>query len=224
MVGSNEKTTAVWFMFDNHTFSRVGEVEDSKELLLQRAKRCFDKNVSGSLFCTYGGKDLRFDATYVPELRKLEVNNEKLSEFFDKLALLVQKAKRGHLPEENKEVGKEAQGLFRKFEVHRVDGTDRKGGKHHGCEYFVLDMDHDPVANQALAAYAAAVRATNPTLAADICKRYGLAETAAEQTAQVLTHEHVRAAGGIVHSDGNIFFTNIEKLNNAIAIAAGVRA
>lgn len=85
---------------------------------LQNAKSCFDKNVSGSLFCTYGGKDLRFDATYVPELRKYEVDSEKLSEFFDKLALLVQKAKRGHLPE-NKEVGKEAQGLFRKFEVRR---------------------------------------------------------------------------------------------------------
>lgn len=81
-------------------------------------------------------------------------------------------------------------------------------------------MDHDPVANQAVAAYAAAVKAANPKLAADICKRYGLAEPAAEQTAQVLTHEHVRAAGGIVHSDGNIFFTNIEKLNNAITIAA----
>ena len=32
-----------------------------------------------------------------------------------------------------------------------------------------------------------------------------------------LTHEQIRAAGGIVHSDGNIFFTNIEKLNDAIA-------
>ena len=32
-----------------------------------------------------------------------------------------------------------------------------------------------------------------------------------------LTHEQIRAAGGIVHSDGNIFFTNIEKLNNSIA-------
>ena len=32
-----------------------------------------------------------------------------------------------------------------------------------------------------------------------------------------LTHEQIRAAGGIVHSDGNIFFTNIEKLNDALA-------
>lgn len=35
----------------------------------------------------------------------------------------------------------------------------------------------------------------------------------------VLTDEHVRAAGGIVHKDGNIFFTNIGKLNAAILAA-----
>lgn len=29
----------------------------------------------------------------------------------------------------------------------------------------------------------------------------------------MLTHDDVRSAGGIVHSDGNIFFTNIDKLN-----------
>jgi hypothetical protein len=34
-----------------------------------------------------------------------------------------------------------------------------------------------------------------------------------------LTHEHVRAVGGIVHRDGNIFFTNIEKLNAAVEAA-----
>lgn len=32
-----------------------------------------------------------------------------------------------------------------------------------------------------------------------------------------LTHDDVRAAGGIVHSDGNIFFTNIDKLNATAA-------
>lgn len=31
-----------------------------------------------------------------------------------------------------------------------------------------------------------------------------------------LSADDVRAAGGIVHSDGNIFFTNIGKLNAAI--------
>jgi hypothetical protein len=35
-----------------------------------------------------------------------------------------------------------------------------------------------------------------------------------------LTKEDVLAAGGIVHRDGNIFFTNIDKLNLAIATAS----
>ena len=34
--------------------------------------------------------------------------------------------------------------------------------------------------------------------------------------ARELNKDDVRAAGGIVHSDGNIFFTNIDKLNAAI--------
>jgi hypothetical protein len=28
-------------------------------------------------------------------------------------------------------------GLYVKFEVRRVDGTDAAGGKRHGCDYFV---------------------------------------------------------------------------------------
>jgi hypothetical protein len=32
----------------------------------------------------------------------------------------------------------------------------------------------------------------------------------------LLSKEDVRAAGGIVHSDGNVFFTNIEQLNAAL--------
>ena len=34
-----------------------------------------------------------------------------------------------------------------------------------------------------------------------------------------ITNEHIRAAGGIVHSDGNIFFTNLEKPNAAVLAA-----
>ena len=33
---------------------------------------------------------------------------------------------------------------------------------------------------------------------------------------QVLSEQDVRDAGGIVHRDGNVFFTNIDKLNEAI--------
>lgn len=31
-----------------------------------------------------------------------------------------------------------------------------------------------------------------------------------------LTQYDVRAAGGIIHRDGNIFFTNLDKLNEAV--------
>lgn len=35
-----------------------------------------------------------------------------------------------------------------------------------------------------------------------------------------ITHDSIRAAGGIVHSDGNIFFRNIEQARAAIAAQA----
>ena len=34
-----------------------------------------------------------------------------------------------------------------------------------------------------------------------------------------ITKEEVRAVGGIVHGDGSIFFTSIEQLNAAMALA-----
>lgn len=34
-----------------------------------------------------------------------------------------------------------------------------------------------------------------------------------------LTREHVRAAGGVVHSDGNVFFTSLDQLNSTIEAA-----
>lgn len=56
-------------------------------------------------------------------------------------------------------------GIYRKYEVHRTDGSSKVGGKHHGCEYFVLDLNHDPFALPALSAYADACEDTYPTLA-----------------------------------------------------------
>lgn len=69
----------------------------------------------------------------------------------------------------------EQQGLFDKFKVLRRDGSSEPGEKHDGCEYFVLDIDHDPHAKAALAAYADDVEATHPLLAKDMRARYGLA-------------------------------------------------
>lgn len=66
------------------------------------------------------------------------------------------------------------QGLFQKFEVRRTDGSSEPGGKHEGCEYFVLDTDHDPHAAAALRSYAAACEASHPLLARDLRERYHL--------------------------------------------------
>lgn len=66
------------------------------------------------------------------------------------------------------------QGLFQKFEVRRTDGSSEPGGKHEGCEYFVLDTDHDPHAAAALRAYAAACEGSHPLLARDLRERYHL--------------------------------------------------
>ncbi len=59
-------------------------------------------------------------------------------------------------------------GLYGKFNVQRTDGRDAPGQKHHGCRYFVMDLDHDPYAIAAIRAYAVACRPTHPQLAADL--------------------------------------------------------
>lgn len=78
------------------------------------------------------------------------------------------------LPERDQAKPAEQQGVFRKFVVRRVDGSDEPGGKHHGCEYFVLDTDHDPHAKAALAAYAQSCQVTHPDLSRDMVERYKL--------------------------------------------------
>lgn len=65
-------------------------------------------------------------------------------------------------------MGDKTRGLYNKFEVTRTDGKSRKGQKHHGCEYFVLDLNHDLHALAALKAYAASCRAEYPLLARDL--------------------------------------------------------
>jgi hypothetical protein len=59
-------------------------------------------------------------------------------------------------------------GLYRKFDVRRTDGSSEPGGKHAGCNYFVLDVTHDPHAISALRAYAESCRSQFPLLAADL--------------------------------------------------------
>lgn len=65
-------------------------------------------------------------------------------------------------------MGDKTRGLYNKFTVTRNDGSSEPGGKHHGCEYFVLDLTHDVHAAAALLAYADSCEADYPLLAADL--------------------------------------------------------
>lgn len=69
-------------------------------------------------------------------------------------------------------IDKQKTGLYNKFVVQRVDGTDQPGGKHDGCEYYVLDLTHDVHAKAAMLAYADSCEADFPVLASDIRARY----------------------------------------------------
>src|ERR1043166_8738506 len=66
-------------------------------------------------------------------------------------------------------MGDKSKGLYPdgKFVVLRKDGTDAPGGKHDGCQYFVLDVTHDPHARPALRAYAGSARADGYDLLAN---------------------------------------------------------
>lgn len=59
-------------------------------------------------------------------------------------------------------------GVFRKYDVKRTDGSGDAGGKHEGCAYFVMDLEHDPFALPAMEAYAKACAKTHPALAEDL--------------------------------------------------------
>lgn len=68
-------------------------------------------------------------------------------------------------------MGDRTKGLTDKFRVSRVDGTDGPGAKHDGCDYFVLDLTHDPFAREAIAAYGRACVDEYPLLAADLLEK-----------------------------------------------------
>lgn len=62
----------------------------------------------------------------------------------------------------------QTKGLYNKFVIERTDGKSEKGEKHDGCDYFVLDLTHDPFARAALKTYADKCRYKYPHLAADL--------------------------------------------------------
>lgn len=55
-------------------------------------------------------------------------------------------------------------GLYNKYLVERIDRSE----KHRDCEYFVLDITHDPHARAALHAYAVSCSQDHPKLAEDL--------------------------------------------------------
>lgn len=65
-------------------------------------------------------------------------------------------------------MSKKKHGIYNKFTVRRTDGKDAAGGKHDGCEYFVLDITHDFHAREALLAYANSCHEDYPQLASDL--------------------------------------------------------
>lgn len=115
-----------------------------------------------------------------------------------------------NLPERDPAKSNAEQGVYRKFDVRRTDGSDGPGGKHEGCEYFVLDVNHDPHALAALAAYAKACEVTHPQLAADLRDRYSLYEPAPSveiQRARVIAEAAQQFADDRTHL-GNLVYVN----------------
>ncbi len=65
-------------------------------------------------------------------------------------------------------MGDKSRGVHGKFRIERTDGRSAEGEKHEFCRYFVLDLDHDDYAREALESYAAACRVAYPLLADDL--------------------------------------------------------
>ncbi|MFA6235347.1 MAG: hypothetical protein WC824_14320, partial [Bacteroidota bacterium] len=59
-------------------------------------------------------------------------------------------------------------GLYKKYNVSRVDGRDAPGGDKEGAEYFVLDLTHDSFAYYALMEYIRQCKDHFPNLAEDL--------------------------------------------------------
>ncbi len=68
-------------------------------------------------------------------------------------------------------MGDTTRGLYPKFTVMRTDGRSSPGEKHDDCEYFVLDMTHDPLALPALKTYAGFAKKDYPLLAEDLWEK-----------------------------------------------------
>lgn len=85
-------------------------------------------------------------------------------------------------------MGDKEKGITHKFQVRRTDGTDGPGEKHEFCNYFVLDLDHDPIGRYAAWHYAQeALRQGYEKLGRDLLSY--LAETQAEHDAYLASKQ-----------------------------------
>jgi hypothetical protein len=65
-------------------------------------------------------------------------------------------------------MGDRTRGLYEKFDIRRTDGKSAPGEKHENCQYFVLDLTHDPHALPGLRAYRQSCQSEYPKLAYDL--------------------------------------------------------
>lgn len=115
---------------------------------------------------------------------------------------LYEEAASSDLPPRDTSRTAEAQGLFHKFDVRRTDGSSAPGEKHHGCYYFVIDVDHDVHAKAALTAYAAACESTHPELARDLREKWGAINASSIPGAALEWAKRVVEIDSIVESNG----------------------
>ncbi len=73
-------------------------------------------------------------------------------------------------PVGNTTIGDDVLGLYKKYDVRRVNDPT---GKHEKCEYYVLDLVHDKFSANALEAYARACERGFPKLAYDLFLKAG---------------------------------------------------
>lgn len=97
---------------------------------------------------------------------------------------------------------KKARGIYDKFIVRRTDGQSYAGKKHHGCSYFVLDLDHDPFARAAILAYAMKCGIEYPKLADDLtAKAAKMGEWMVQRQMAAMTPEERERWASFVHND-----------------------
>jgi hypothetical protein len=81
-------------------------------------------------------------------------------------------------------MGDPKRGLYGKFIIERVDGSDAPGRKHDGCDYFVLDLTHDKHALAAIYGYIESCQDEYPILAADLERKAALRAAADAEEAK----------------------------------------